>query len=900
MWHQRYGHLHHAALDTLKCGLVTGLPGIGGVATPCNSCVQAKHTRSPFLDSKHTATGVLDIVHSDVCGPIQVQSKGGARYFLTFIDDCSRYVTVYCLPSRDGVLDCFKKFLTEAERQTGKKLKVLRSDNGGEYTSKASEDYCSSKGVRHETSVPYTPQQNGVAERMNRTLMECARAMLTHAQLDKSLWAEAVNTAAYIRNRSPTSALKQQTPYQAWTGKVPDVRHLRVWGCDAFAHINDSQRKKLDVKSKLYCFVGYADTQKGYRLLCPDTGKILISRDVKFQEQSFSAAQPQTYAEFAIPFPDGPEAVGADAAQQESNDSESAENDSMEEEQPSPAQRRYPVRDRHPPRPYPGTIVGEQAFDDIDIALAAISDCVPESLSAALRSPNADRWKAAAQSEIESLHKKKTWTLVDELPPGKNLVSSKWVFTHKRDGNGKIVRYKARLVARGFSQRQGIDYEEVFSPVVRYGSIRVLLAAANQYNMEVDQLDVKTAYLNGKIDSEVYMSQPEGFEDSQRPHAVCRIQRSIYGLKQSGRCWNSAFNQFLKSCGYVRSVADPCIYIKNIADNVVLLALYVDDIIIASNSRQLLNEEKKQMMDTFEMEDQGPVHYVLGMTIQRNHKTGEMCLAQRAYLKNVLQRFNMAESRPVKTPMESNAKFNVLGPTEAQVDPADYQTVIGCLLWLSMGTRPDIAQAVAVLARFVTNPGDAQWTGIKRVLRYLNGTRDFCLRFKRSDEPNLIGMCDADWAGDIINRRSTTGFVFTIGGTAVSWLSKQQPIVALSTCEAEYIALSAAVQEMIWLNRLLCELGFKDLVGTNLYEDNQGAIALAKNPIGHKRTKHIDTRYHFIREKVDSGQIAIKYCSTQDMIADVFTKGLAVNKFVEFRTNLGVVPNAPSGSVGKC
>ena len=239
--HQRYGHLHHAALDTLKRGLVTGLPRIRGVATPCNSCVQAKHTRSLFLDSKHTATSVLDIVHSDVCGPIQVQSRGGARYFLTFIDDCSRYITVYCLPSRDGVLDCFKRFLTEAERQTGRKLKVLRSDNGGEYTSKTFEDYCSSKGVRHETSVPYTPQQNGVAERMNPTLIESVRAMLTHAQQDKSLWAEAVNAAAYIRNRSPTSALKQQTPYQVWTGKVPDVWHLRVWGCDAFMHVNDGK-----------------------------------------------------------------------------------------------------------------------------------------------------------------------------------------------------------------------------------------------------------------------------------------------------------------------------------------------------------------------------------------------------------------------------------------------------------------------------------------------------------------------------------------------------------------------------------------------------------------------------------------------------------------------------------
>ena len=901
LWHQRYGHLHHGALNTLKRGLVTGLPRISGAASPCKACVLAKHARSPFPDHKRTATDVLALVHSDVCGPIQVNSKGGARYFVTFIDDCSRYVTVYCLPSKDGVLECFKQFQTEAERQTGKKLKVLRSDNGGEYTSKAFEDYCSSKGVRREKSISYTPQQNGVAERMNRTLMECVRAMLTHAQLDKSLWAEAVTSAVYVRNRSPTSALKQKTPYQVWTGKIPDVRHFRVWGCDAYVHINDVHRKKLDVKSKLHCFVGYSDTQKGYRLLCSNTGKILISRDVKFREQNFSAAQPQAYDEFAIPVPETarmPEPVGDPLLLSDNEESDSFDTSTEEEEQPIPSARRYPSRNRQPPTPYPGILMGEQAFDNIDIAMAAI-DKIPTSLSAAMRGPDGDRWKAAAQSEMDSLHKKETWTLVDKLPPGKNLVSNKWVFTHKRDSTGKIVRYKARLVARGFSQREGIDYEEVFAPVVRYGSIRVLLAVANQHNMEVDQLDVKTAYLNGRIDSEVYMSQPDGFVDPQRPDAVCRIQRSLYGLKQSGRCWNAAFNEFLLSRGYTRSVADPCVYVKHAASNVVMLALYVDDIVIACTTRKMLNAEKQQLMEGFEMEDQGPVHYVLGMTIQHNRTTGEMCLAQRSYLEHVLQRFNMAESRPAKTPMEVNANFNVLAPNEAQVNQAEYQAAIGCLLWLSMGTRPDIAQAVAVLARVVTNPSDAHWTGVKRVLRYLNGTRNLCLRYKKSDEPSLVGMSDADWAGDVINRRSTTGFVFAIGGTAVSWLSKQQPVVALSSCEAEYIALSAAVQELLWLNRLLCELGFKDLVGTVIYEDNQGAIALAKNPVGHKRTKHIDTRYHFIREKVDCGELRLQYCPTQDMTADVFTKGLSINKFAKFRIDLGVVPNAPSGSVSE-
>ena len=472
----------------------------------------------------------------------------------------------------------------------------------------------------------------------------------------------------------------------------------------------------------------------------------------------------------------------------------------------------------------------------VEEASVAVSDIEePKTIEEALSGLNSKQWSKATKEEIDSLSKNETWELVD-LPSGKNIVGSKWIFKHKRDANGNINRFKARLVAQGYSQEYGLDYDEVFAPVAKYNSIRTVLAIANELDLEVHQMDVKTAFLNGDLDCEIYMNQPEGFIDPERQEMVCKLRKSIYGLKQAARCWNKKIDSFFKESGYTQSNADPCIYYKRINKHgkqcFIILALYVDDLIISSNDKEILVAEKRKLSNRFEMEDQGQVHYCLGMSIKRNRRQGTLTIDQKAYLEGVLRRFGMADSKPVSTPMEAGKSFEKLKDDDDPVNLREYQAVIGCLTYASIGTRPDLSSSVGVLSRFMTKPGNEHWTGVKRVLRYINGTLNYSLKFQstKTSVVNLNGFADADWAGDVDTRKSTSGYVFQIGSSTVSWSSKRQTMVALSTTEAEYVALSYATQETIWLRKLLESIGLKQPIATTINEDNQSTISLVKNP----------------------------------------------------------------------
>lgn len=892
LWHKRFGHLHHDALASMKKeGLMTGFDYDPACEkSTCDTCVVSKQKRPSFpCNSTRQTKEVLQLIHSDVGGPLPVESPGGSKYYLTLIDDWSRYQWVIPMKHKSEVLVNFKKFVAQVERQTGKSVKTLRSDNGGEYRSREFDKFCENSGIKREFTAPYTPQQNGMAERLNQTLMNGVRALLHQGQMPDSMWAEAIATVAYLRNRSVTQALgKKLTPYARWHGGFPDSEHLRVWGCTAYVHVNAVTRTKLDARARKCRFVGYDPQAKAYRLWDPKRKKIVVSRDVTFDESNFGSEQ----ARKEIPilnFGEKVEEINQPISDEEEHPEEQAE--------PAAEPPRRGNRNRHPPLVPDGQIACDwwalhtEIEADEHYAFHAESEAaadIPKSMSEAMSGPNARQWKEAATSEYNSLMSKKTWELMPSLPSGKNLVGSKWVFSLKRDAQGKVQRYKARMVARGFSQKEGIDYDEVFAPVVRFNTVRAILALAAQYDLEVDQLDVKTAYLNGYIDKEIYMKQPAGFEDPQQPEAVCLMKRSLYGLKQSGRCWNKEIDQFLRSLGYRKTSADPCIYVKGSGATLVFLSLYVDDVIIASRSRKLLDKEKLKLMDGFEMEDQGPIHHILGMAVTRARDQGKLYMSQEVYVRDMLKRFGMEECKPISTPMEINKKMVKLGPDDPGEKAGEYMAAIGCLLWLSMGTRPDIAQSVAYLAQYCKNPSTEHWCALKRVLRYLQGSKHLSMVYQKFDGNKLLAYSDADWAGDIEKRRSTSGFAFLLGGGAISWLSRLQPVVALSTTEAEYIALTSAAQEHVWLTRLFREIGFGDALGNVIYEDNQGAIHLARDPVAHKRVKHIEIRYHFIRDKVESGEIILEYCPTNDMVADIFTKALSRDKFQRFRGELGL------------
>ncbi len=889
LWHQRLGHVHEQRLkNCIKKDLVKGIccSKMDDLSF-CEACLAGKMHRKPFpVIEEIRSSHKLQLVHSDVCGPMQTESFGGAKYFVTFTDDYSRCCAVYFMKKKSEVLEKFKEFEAATTNEAGRSIGILRTDNGGEYLSREFEDYLKGKGIKHELTVPHSPQQNGVAERMNRTLVESARSMITHARLPNMYWAEAISTAVYLRNRMPTTAIKEnKTPYELWCGRKPNVSHLRVFGCMAYAHVPDSERRKLDKKAEKLRFVGYSRTSKGYRLFDETKRKVVIRRDVKFNENDFGHKDEMTTTTTSSSDKSTgdvkDEAAGEEVVREEVV-GEEAVGEVTKEPRTSARIRKAPVRygyDEYAETASPVPRACHVAYNVSEVE-------EPSTINEARTNEHSKEWIAAADSEYNSLIENKTWRLV-ELPPGRKTIGCKWVFRAKYDSEGRVKRFKARLVAKGYAQKYGIDYDETFSPVVRFSSIRTLLAFAVQNNMVVHQMDVVTAFLNGQLDEDIYMRQPEGYAQPGKEHLVCKLEKSLYGLKQSPRCWNKALRDKLVKLGFIQISADPCVFVKE-EDTLVIIAVHVDDLIILAEDDQEMEEIKKILKAEFKMTDMGELQYYIGVSVVQDKKNNRVWLHQKPYISKIIEKFGQAEAKTVATPVDVNVKLTKEDGISKPVDPIQYQSLIGSLLYLAVATRPDIAYAVGVLSKFCAKPTVAHLTAAKRVLRYLKGTQSLGLKYEGSVDESLTVYADADWAGDLDDRHSTSGNVSIMGSGAVSWMSKKQPTVALSTAEAEYVALCSATQETIWLRQLLTDIGQPPADATVIWEDNQAAISLAKNPVFHARTKHIDTRYHFIRQELQSGVIAVKYIPTNKMVADILTKPLSKSHFVELRHTLGL------------
>lgn len=878
LWHRRYGHLGYDGLRQLAVEqLVDGFKFDGQKKISfCEACTEGKHHKSPFPVCGSTrAEDVLDLVHTDVCGKLSPRSKGGAEYFVTFVDDKSRYVWLYVLKSKSEVFSKFRDWKAMVERSTGRKLKVLRSDNGGEYTSVEFDQYLKSEGIRHQLTVPKCPQQNGVSERLNRTLVEMTRSMLAGSSLPQNFWAETLSTAVYLRNRSPTKAVKGMTPFEAFHGRKPDVGHLRAFGCVCYAHIAKDERKKLDAVARRCVLVGYGSEVKGYRLYDPDRKKVFFSRDVRFNESEVGFKESDVVEPVELEVDDSSHtADGADVDGHEVADQQDG----------TQLVPRRSERVRHRPNYY---------AEGAHIAASGMEE--PTSYQEAIANPNKSKWEEAMQAEMKSLESNHVWELV-ELPKDRKVIGSKWVYKVKMDGDGHVERYKARLVAQGFSQRRGDDYDETFSPVVRMESLRTVVGLAVRNGLSLHQLDVTTAFLNGKLEEVVYMRQPEGFVAEGNEHLVCRLKRSIYGLKQSSRCWNSTIDSYLKQMGFLQSNSDPCVYIAAVGEMAVV-GVYVDDIVVACKSEVRMKEFKQSLCRKFDVKDLGKLHHFLGMKVVQDEVSGDVWIGQSAYVDKVLERFGMQDAKSVITPVDTGTKLVKAVEDDEMFDRTVYQSAVGSLLYLSTGTRPDIAFAVGNVARFSANPTKRHWAGVKRIMRYLKGTSDLGLYYSNSADEDLVGYSDSDWASDVDDRRSVSGYMFKLCGAPISWRSKKQTSVALSTAEAEYVALSIATQEAVWLKQLLSELRIEQSEPTVVYEDNQSAISMTQNPQFHGRTKHVDMRYHFVREKVMDGTIEVKYCRTDRMLADILTKGLSGTAFKTLREMAGVVSIPPSFSV---
>eukprot|EP00873_Tetraselmis_striata_P005549 jgi/Tetstr1/425813/TSEL_016191.t1 len=504
-------------------------------------------------------------------------------------------------------------------------------------------------------------------------------------------------------------------------------------------------------------------------------------------------------------------------------------------------------------------------------------------LKQALSGPFKEQWAQAVESEFNSLEKQGTW-VVCELPEERTAIPSKWVFKVKYNADGSIARFKARLVVQGCRQRHGIDYAETFAPTVKFTTIRVLFAIAVQYGWNIHQVDVDTAFLYAPVEEEIYMRPPPGYEqyDARGRPMVLRLLKSLYGLKQSPRNWHNTLHKFLVCYGFQQLKSDPGAYVYWQGGQLIcILVVYVDDMIFAFKDAVWAADFKTALGARFDIKDLGVCAWALGMAVERDWDNATLKVHQAKYIDDMVHKFNLADAYAVSTPAEVGA--DVPGSNKPLAAEMPYQALVGSLLYAMVATRPDIAEAVSKLCRVMAKPEERHWQAAKRVLRYLKGTKTLGLTFSGGKADGLLhGYCDADWAGDVVSRRSTTGFVFMLCGAAVSWKSQLQATVALSTAEAEYMALCAAVCEALFLRELLRELCCAQSEATVIFEDNQSCIALTRNPMTHGRSKHIAIKYHFTREKVLSGEVAIEYCPTAQMVADALTKALGRLKHAEF------------------
>jgi len=511
-------------------------------------------------------------------------------------------------------------------------------------------------------------------------------------------------------------------------------------------------------------------------------------------------------------------------------------------------------------------------------------DC--HSLKEAQESPEWPEWERAIHTELEQLCRMGTWNLIDK-PVGTVPINNKWVFAKKRNKEGVLTKYKARLVAKGCAQRPGHDYIETHSPVVHLETIRAILAIAPMQKLHIQQMDIKGAYLNGTLKERVYMQQPKGFADG--TGQICLLIKTLYGLKQAGREWNIKLDMKLRKRGYTRLRSDPCAYIWCLGDDFAIITVWVNDLLLFATTIRLMNKMKADIKAKWEVTDLGEPSKIIGIEITMSRDS--IAISQSKYIESILKKEGLERANPVTMPLDPNAPL-VPNPEGNIGDHSNsFTRLLGELQFIANATRPDIAYAVNRLASYMANPSIQHVGALKRILWYLSGTKNLGIVYRAlPQQPNFFyGYADTSY-GNADDRRSITGYVFLARNGAITWCSRKQISIALSSTEAEYVALSKAAQEACWLRSLYSELGLlQEAVPTLILGDNEGSIAMAKNPQFHKRSKHIAIRWHWVRDLVQEDKIHVDSCRDPEQTADMLTKALPHPKHKKHTSDMGLV-----------
>jgi hypothetical protein len=1020
VWHARFAHRHFALLDKMKTSgaILDFRVQKESTRDPvCEPCIEGKFHRAPHTEPAERATIPLGRIVTDVHGPLDLGSRTGSLYWITFIDEYSGYAAVSYMRHKSEAFACYNRYVSYVENQTDHKIKKMRDDKGGEYMSDELKAYCNDRGIHRERTIRDTPQQNGLAERFNSTLAQAITAMLSQARLPRSMWQDAASAYIHVHNRTPSNSRGFKTPHELFLGKVPSVKHLRIWGCLAYVHLQKDQRPPLSARAKRCVFIRYAEEAKGWIFYDTENSREITSDSALFVEDNFpgtirgkipsiapqnridppgpdpipahmhpfippapppfppnapppppqqdhdphippsrpltpelplgppNSVEPQAEPQLILRIPGRQERLhrrevelaqlprevrglydnfdareepfhprrgpmGDDGADDDDyNEARLAGPNGGEEVSDNPAPTTSSplahtifVPDTSSLKPgtkcdiYP--IESISIIDGLDFAFHTSTALEPNTLKEAYSREDAEQYIDAAISEIKAHLENGTWELA-KLPHGRRAIGSRWVFKVKRDENGKVERYKARIVAKGYAQREGIDYTDTFAPTARFAALRTVIALAAAEDLELESIDISTAFLNGNIDAEVYMRIPEGLEvDDEDQHGwVLRLLKSLYGIKQAPRIWSKKLKDELDSMGFERLDSDHSVFIYERDSVKLIVPIHVDDLVIASRSKSAISEFKSELSKRFKLRDQGPTTFLLGIKLERDRSKHMISLSQPAYIQSILdQHMDVDEFNPpaILVPMLEGLRLSEKSsPTTRKeitaMEKIPYREVVGKLLYLAIATRPDISYAVGVLCRFNANPGLKHWAAATHLLRYLKATKDLKLIYMPSDTAHpFVTHCDADLGGNPDNHRSTSGFVTMVGGAAVNWGSRLQRHTSLSSVESEYTTACATGCEMMWMRYFLEEIGYDMTTPSPLYTDSASAIQVVKNPEHITTMKHVHRAFHWIRERAEAKDIIVSHVPGVDNVADIFTKPLGKVKFSMFRDMLGL------------
>ncbi|GJT35772.1 putative ribonuclease H-like domain-containing protein [Tanacetum coccineum] len=938
----------------------------------------------------------LELLHMDLFGPVSVESINKKRYCLVVTDDFSRFSWVFFLATKDETSEILCNLIIGLEKQLNHNVKIIRCDNGTEFKNHAMNEFCAKKGIKREFSVARTPQQNGVAERKNRTLIEAARTMLADSLLPIPFWAEAVNTACYVLNRVLVTKPQNKTPYELLIGKSPSISFMRPFGCPLTILNTLDSLGKFDGKSDEGYLLGYSTSSKAFRVYNKRTKRVEENLHINFLEDQPNVTGTGPNWMFDLDFltnsmnyiPVSVEnQVNVDAGQgfqvapaahekpsesspkdndvQDSKDAANKESEqdlqdelekmvtqelaakamddvsiqAFEEEKKRIASQKKIAQaistnklstDRQSvstDRPFvstdrsntpyvsaastsTGANAGESSFVylggkiPIDASTLPNADLpidpnMPNLEDASDTLPNDGIFNRAYDDDedvgvMADFNNMDNTIVVSPIPtlrihkdhPKGQILGdpTSVVFKNKRDKRSIVVKNKARIVAQGFKQEEGIDYDEVFAPIARIEGIRLFLAFASYMGFNVYQMDVKSAFLYGTIEEEVYVHQPPGFVDPAHPNKVYKVIKALYGLHQAPRAWYETLSSFLMENGFRRGTIDKTLFIKKKKSDIMLVQVYVDDIIFGSTKKSMCTEFEDCMHKRFQMSSMGELTFFLGLQVKQ--QPDGIFISQDKYVADILKKFDFLSIRTATTPIESNKPL-VKDEDGVDVDVHVYRSMIGSLMYLT-ASRPDIMFAVCACARFQVTPKASHLNAVKRIFRYLKHQPKLGLWYPRDSPFELEAYSDSDYGGASLDRKSTTGGCQFLGRRLISWQCKKQTIVANYTIEAEYVAAANCCGQVLWIQNQMMDYGF-NFMNTKIHIDNESTISVIKNPVAHSRTKHIEICFHFIRDYYEKRLIEVIKIHTDSNVADLLTKGFDVTRFNFLVVSIGLL-----------